>query len=556
MADPRFPKLNRSQLNRLQQCGSVEQFDDRTTLFEQGELQYDFFAILKGKVKVIDPRDTDNHIVEHGKGEFTGDSGMLSNRSAQFDVVALPGAKVIRLKPKALKDCIARNSDISDILLNAFMERQHTVLNTMKGGIKILGSGSDDKTYEIRDFLEKNHIWHSFLDTDEHEETRDLLESFDLCEDDLPVLINANNKVCKTPTLAELATYAGVLMEFDDRVFDVLIVGAGPGGLGASVYAASEGLDTVTIDSSAPGGQAGKSSKIENYLGFPTGISGTDLANRAYVQAQKFGCNISIPHKAHSLSHDGHHFTVQASNGKTIETRAIVIATGANYNRLPLDNIWDYEGSGVYYSATGMDVSSCENEVVAVVGAGNSAGQAAMFLSNHARELHMIVRGDDLGSKMSDYLVQRIHAKDNIHLHLESNVTAMHGDDHLDSITVESPDGTNTYDMHHLFCFIGASPCTDWLNESVDMDEKGFIHTGADVRADKRVSCGIFDKRDPLTLESNIPGLFAVGDVRKGSVKRVASAVGEGAMVVSQVHQFLADYRQLHQEVDEPVAVV
>ena len=311
--------------------------------------------------------------------------------------------------------------------------------------------------------------------------------------------------------------------------------------MAASVYAASEGLSVVTIDSNAPGGQAGKSSKIENYLGFPTGISGSDLANRAYVQAQKFGCNISIPHKAESITHTGEHFILCATNGKVIKSRALLAATGANYRKLPLPNIEQYEGSGVYYSATVMNASSCKNEQIGVVGGGNSAGQAALFLAEHAKEVHVILRGDDLGAKMSDYLVQRIHAAENITVHLHTEVVELRGEHHLESLTLEHDGDKVDVNITHLFTFIGATPCTEWLEDLVVMDEKGFVCTGPGIETDQLSSCAIYQQRKPQSLETSIPGFFAVGDVRRGSVKRVASAVGEGAMAVSQIHQFLGE---------------
>ena len=338
-------------------------------------------------------------------------------------------------------------------------------------------------------------------------------------------------------------------MDFEDKVFDLLVIGAGPSGLAASVYAASEGLEVVTIDSNAPGGQAGKSSKIENYLGFPTGISGTDLANKAYVQAQKFGCNISIPHRAKSIEHTGEHFVLSATNGKVIKSKALMAATGASYSRLPLKNIEKYEGSGVYYSATGMNASSCKDEIVGVVGGGNSAGQAALFLADHAKEVHVILRGGNLGAKMSDYLVQRIEAAPNIFVHLFTQVVELIGKHHLESVLLETKDGEKTEkSITNLFTFIGAKPGTDWLKGLVVTDEKGFICTGPGIKDEELSTCTIFRNRKPQSLETSMPGFFAVGDVRKGSVKRVASAVGEGSMAISQVHEFLGELNALQTE--------
>lgn len=542
MTDPRFPVLNTRQVKILKTYGEIEQFEERTLVFKLGQLTYDFFVILEGAVRIEDPYNNDDLIVEHKKFEFTGDSGMLSNRGAQFNAFTTPNTTLLRIVPKSLKVAIAKHSDISDLLLNAFLLRQKTVLKDYQGGIQLIGSSESKETYTIRDFLEKNHIWYNFVDVESTEKAQHLLEDFDLSKEDLPILVNSEAKVCRNPNLEELARYSGVLMDFEDKVFDLLVIGAGPSGLAASVYAASEGLSVVTIDSKAPGGQAGKSSKIENYLGFPTGISGTDLAQRAYVQAQKFGCNISIPHKAQSLEHDGAHFTLCATNGKVIKTKAMIAATGAAYRQLPIPDIEKYEGSGVYYSATGMNAQSCKNEVVGVVGGGNSAGQAAMFLADHAAEVHVIIRGDDIGAKMSNYLVQRLEASEKIKIHTNTEVTKLMGNHHLEKIVLTTKDGQETtMEMSNLFTFIGAKPATDWLSDLIKMDGNGFICTGLSIQDEELADCPIYAKRKPQSLETSIPGLFAVGDVRNGSVKRVASAVGEGSMAVSQVHYFLAE---------------
>jgi thioredoxin reductase (NADPH) len=542
MKDPRFPELTQRQINTLKKYGSIENHKEDTRVFTLGDLQYDFFVILNGQVSIEDPSNDNKVIVSHGKNEFSGDSGMLSNRGAQFHAIAKAGTCLLRINPKKLKEAIAEHSDISDVLLNAFLLRQETVLNEYTGGIRLVGSGNSKETYEIRDFMDKNHIWYNFLDVDVSDEAQALLENFNITEGELPILINSDAKVCQNPSLDELARYAGVLMDFEDKVFDLLVIGAGPAGLAASVYAASEGLSVVTIDSKAPGGQAGKSSKIENYLGFPTGISGSDLANRAYVQAQKFGCNISIPHKAESLEHTGEYFILCATNGKTIKTKSIMAATGANYQQLPIDNVEKYEGSGVYYSATGMNASACKDEEVGVVGGGNSAGQAALFLADHAKTVYVILRGGDLGAKMSDYLVQRIEAAPNIEVLLYTEVVELNGEHHLESLVLKTKEGERSEkEITNLFTFIGAKPCTDWLGDLVATDEKGFICTGPGIAEKDLYKCDIFKKRKPQSMETSIPGFFAVGDVRKGSVKRVASAVGEGSMAVSQVHQFLGE---------------
>ncbi|MGB3151230.1 MAG: FAD-dependent oxidoreductase, partial [Maribacter sp.] len=366
MKDSRFPELTQRQISTLKKYGSIESYDKETIVIKLGDLQYDFFVVLAGRVSIVDV-NSGTVIVEHEKNQFSGDSSMLSHRASQFQAIAKPGTTLLRIAPLKLKEAIAQHSDISDVLLNAFLLRQETVLSEFTGGMKLIGSGNSKETYAIRDFMDKNHIWYNFLDIDISEEAQELLNHFNLSTDALPLLINSEANVCQNPSLDQLARYTGVLMDFEDKVFDLLVIGAGPAGLAASVYAASEGISVVTIDSNAPGGQAGKSSKIENYLGFPTGISGNDLANKAYIQAQKFGCNISIPHKAERIEHTGEHFILCATNGKVIKTKAIMAATGASYTKLPINKIEKYEGNGVFYSATGMNATACKDEEVGVV---------------------------------------------------------------------------------------------------------------------------------------------------------------------------------------------
>ncbi len=543
MTNLSFPALTQRQMNVLKNYGEIVSFDAATIVFKRGDLPYNFYAIIKGALILEDPSHQGDVVATLGPNEFAGEINMLGNRASQLQATAQNGSILISINPAKLRELIPKHSDISDKLLNAFLVRQNMLLNTMTGGISLVGSDKNDKAYEIRDFLEKNHIWHQFIDIDKETQARDMLKTLHIDEAELPILVDGNSNVCKNPSISDVAQYTGILMDFEDKVFDVLIIGAGPAGLSASVYAASEGLSVVTIDSIAPGGQAGMSSKIENYLGFPVGISGSELANRAYIQAQKFGCHISIPHLVESLERDGDHFLVKASNGKVIKSRAIIAATGANYLRLPLANLKKYEGSGVYYSATAMHASLCKQEIIGVVGAGNSAGQAALFLSEHASEVHMMVRGSNLASKMSDYLVKRIEATPNIFVHLNTQVGALSGAHHLEEITLTGPESPAKISVTNLFSFIGAKPCTDWIGKLVVLDQKGFIITGNHL-ADHQVStCPIYKQRRPQSFESSIPGIFAAGDVRKDSQKRVASAVGEGAMVVSQVHQYLNELK-------------
>ncbi len=549
MLDPRFPELNTKQIQNLKPYGLEEHFSSPTRVFSLGDTNYDFFIVLKGSVSITDAGDDSKIIVEHTVNQFSGDSGMLSTRRALFHATTSDDTILIRIKPDRLKEAIAAHSDISDILLNAFLLRDETVLNDFQGGIKVVGKEDSTSTYKVRDFMEKNHIWYTFIDLNKSEEAEELLGHFELCSiNDLPILIDSDGRVAVNPSLDKVARYTGVLMDFEDKVFDVLVIGAGPAGLAASVYAASEGLNVVTIDSSAPGGQAGKSSKIENYLGFPTGISGSDLANKAYIQAQKFGCNISIPHKAEKVEYTGSHYLVTASNSKVIKSKTVIAATGADYQQLSAKNLSRYEGIGVYYSATGMHAAQCKDSEIGVVGGGNSAGQAALFLANYARVVYVILRGDDLGAKMSDYLVQRINACENIEVLLGTNVTELKGNTHLESCILTTTGSEREVPISNLFTFIGAKPCSDWLHEEVETDSKGFICTGIGISSEKLEDSPNFRNREPFNYETSACGFFAVGDVRKGSVKRVASAVGEGSVVVSEIHQYLALQRDYQKE--------
>ncbi|WP_350286960.1 FAD-dependent oxidoreductase [uncultured Croceitalea sp.] len=547
MKDPRFPELAKEQLEILQEYGTVEIREGRSLVFEPGQMDYDFYAILEGEITVEDPSNNNQIIVRHQKREFSGDNSMLSNRAAIFNGFAEPGTKLIRIKSNVLKEVISKHSDISDVLLNAFLLRQEKVLGEIKGGIKLIASETSKKAYAIRDFMEKNHIWYNFIDVKNNSEAKELLSHFNISAKDLPVLITERNTVCKNPSIEDVAKNTGVFSEIDDKIFDVLVVGAGPAGLAASVYAASEGLSCITIDCNAPGGQAGKSSKIENYLGFPTGISGYDLANKAYLQAQKFGCQISIPNKAKKLIKRDNLFILETAKGKKIYAKSVISATGASYSRLPLQNIETFEGCGIYYSATGMNISSCQNQIVGIVGGGNSAGQAAMFLSNYAKEVKVILRGNDLGAKMSDYLVQRLEAKKNITIHLNTQVSALHGKEYLQQITLKNTAGDeDIFPIGNLFLFIGAKPETDWLRDLVVTDQRGFICTGSAIPLDDLPKEESYKTRAPQFFETSIAGCFAVGDSRNGSVKRVAGAVGEGSVVMSQVHQYLTSVGIAH----------
>ncbi|TDT45299.1 thioredoxin reductase (NADPH) [Maribacter spongiicola] len=539
MIDARFPELTNQQVEKLKGYGIVENFEIPTTILDYGDKRYDFFVVLEGGIKIIDPEKDKGNVTIHGRHQFSGSSSILSHRAIGVRGETLKNTQVIRIKPDQLKKAISKFSDISDLLLNAFLLREESLKNSIQG-VKLIGSEHSNETYAIRDFMDKNDILYTFVDSDKDDGLKSILEAFDLKESDLPVMINSQNEISIRPSIDEIGECSGVRLKLDDEIYDVLVIGAGPAGLAASVYASSEGLKVLTIDSNSPGGQAGKSSKIENYLGFPTGISGRDLANNGYIQAQKFGCTISVPHRVESIQKNAGLYEVNASNTSTLKARTVIAATGAAYRRLPLDGIEKYEGAGIYYSATSMHANMCKNSEIGIVGGGNSAGQAALFLANYAHKVYIIIRKEDIGAKMSDYLVQRIIACENIEVLTNSNVVKVDGDTYLEKVDIKQKDTLVPNEISYLFTFVGAKPCTEWLDNIIDTDAKGFVHTGLTICDNALNSESEFSQRKPYTFETSLPGLFAVGDVRSGSVKRVASAVGEGSIVVSDIHKFLA----------------
>ncbi|WP_276166711.1 FAD-dependent oxidoreductase [Zobellia alginiliquefaciens] len=539
MIDPKYPELTDLQVEKLKSYGEIEFYKEPTVVLDFGDQHYDFFVVLTGGIRIIDPDKKDDSLTIHRRHQFSGSSSILSHRTVGVCGETLENTQLIRISPEKLKSAIAKFSDISDVLLNAFLLREDALKNNVQG-IKLIGSEHSNETYAIRDFMDKNDIWYNFIDSDKEDGLVQMLDTFNLKESDLPVLINSQNKISVRPSIDEIGMCTGVRLELDDEIYDVLVVGAGPAGLASSVYASSEGLNVLTIDSNSPGGQAGKSSKIENYLGFPTGISGRDLANNGYIQAQKFGCTISVPHRVEGIERKEGFYEINSNNTSTLKAKTVIAATGAAYRRLPLEGIEKFEGSGIYYSATSMHANMCKNSEIGIVGGGNSAGQAALFLANYAHKVYVIIRNEDIGAKMSDYLVQRIIACENIEVLTSSNVVKVSGDTYLEKVEIKKNETLIENNINYLFTFVGAKPCTEWLDNIIDTDEKGFVHTGLTICDNALKSESVFNNRKPYTFETSLPGLFAVGDVRSGSVKRVASAVGEGSIVVSDIHKFLA----------------
>lgn len=536
-----FPLLSEEQIELLRPFAQEEATFNGDLLIQEGAREFDFFVVLEGSVGIYDIAGDGDLIVEHAESEFVGDTDMLSTRAAVIRAQVVRPGRVLRVPFASLKEIVACYSELSDIILGAFLLRRTRLLGMSGHGVKIIGSRYSSDTFRIREFFERNHVPYNWLDLERDAAAAELLAQFAIRPDETPILIYQNRQIYRNPSTEQIAQCTGVAVQHEQALYDLLVVGAGPAGLAASVYGASEGLKVMTLDSVGPGGQAGTSSKIENYLGFPTGISGGELASRAYTQAQKFGCTISIPQRAEQLNCQGTHLEVTLAGGTVLQARSLVIATGARYRKLDVPGMEAYEGNGIYYGATLMEAQTCGGQDAVLVGGGNSAGQGAVFLAKHARHVHLLIRGKDLSHSMSRYLIDRIEADPNITLHAETEVHALAGDGHLERITCRNRATGDLRDVEtqNLFVFIGADPCTDWLSGCVALDGKGFVLTGNDLTtADLARAEWSLDRR-PSMLETSLPGVFAVGDVRSGSTKRVASGVGEGSMAVSYVHQFL-----------------
>jgi len=536
-----FPTLDEAQIRQLAQCTAAEPklFRDRQTLFAVGERDFKFFIIKSGEVEIVDySGDEPRLVVIHRKGEFTGDISHLTGLPSVVSAIARGDCEVYEVLPDGLKRALNQCPGISDIILQAFIARRQLLRESADFvGLRVIGSRYSQDTFRIRDFLTKTRALFTWVDVETDPQVDRLLKEFGITEADTPVVACGHMLLLRNPSNEKLADAIGIHLPLDHTVYDLLVVGAGPAGLAAAVYAASEGLQTAVLDGTAPGGQAGSSMRIENYLGFPTGITGTDLAGRAILQANKFGARLSVPTAATRLEFQNGYAIVPVNGGEPIAAKCLLIATGAEYRRLDVKGCEQFEGRGVYYAATPAEAKLCQGSQVLVVGGGNSAGQAAVFLSQHVRQVLLLIRGDDLNKNMSSYLVRRIEQTSNIELLRNTTVRQMDGDGHLSSVEiVDSRTGQQRkVETPAVFSFIGASPRTDWLPGEIERDEKGFVRTGAAAAQSSHWTAA----RTPFLLETSRPGVFAAGDVRAGSVKRVASAVGEGAMAVQFVHEYL-----------------
>jgi thioredoxin reductase (NADPH) len=537
-----YPTLSPAQLARLDAHGHRRPVAQGEVLLPEGEQATRIFVVVTGRVDVVRPAGTEEVFVSFGPGMFTGEASLLSGRRGLARIQAGAAGEVIDVGRDALLTLIQTDSELSDILMRAFILRRVELIARGVSDVVVLGSTHCAGTLRIREFLIRNGHPYTMVDLDRDAAVQDLLDRFQIQPADIPVVICHGTLVLRNPANQEIADCLGFNDAIDRTALrDVLIVGAGPAGLAAAVYGASEGLDCLMLETVAPGGQAGASSRIENYLGFPTGISGQDLAARAYNQAAKFGAELMIGHDAKRLTCDRKPYTIELDGASRVPARTVIIATGAQYRRLSLANLAQFEGAGVYYAATFMEAQLCGGEDVIVVGGGNSAGQAAVFLAQTAKRVHVLVRGGALADTMSRYLIRRIDDHPGIVLHGRTEIVGLEGDRHLERVRWrESPsDREETHDIRHVFSMTGAVPSTAWLNRCVALDARGFIKTGLDLSPEELAAARWPLARSPHLLETSLPGVFAVGDVRSGSFKRAASAVGEGSIAIAAVHQVL-----------------
>ncbi len=539
-----FPALNAAQINRVRSGSKLRQVEKGEILFDVGDTNVPFFVLLSGRMEIVQPDlNGEQFVAKHGPGEFTGEMTMMSGRRSLVRGRVTESGEFLELTGDGLRALVARDAELSEVFMRAFILRRLELVSQGQGNIILLGSRHSANTLRLREFLTRNEHPYAYVDLDTDKTSQELLDRFEVKLAEIPVIVCRARSVLRNPTIQQLADCLGLNVAIDEtEIRDLIIVGAGPAGLAAAVYGASEGLNVLVVEAVSPGGQAGSSSKIENYLGFPTGLSGQELAARAIAQTEKFGAQMMVAHSVWRLDCEKRPYKIFLDNGNKLAARAVVIATGAQYNKPRISNLDHFEGQGIYYGATYMESQLCEQEEIIVVGGGNSAGQAAVFLAQTARKVHMLVRSNQLADTMSRYLIQRIEENPGIEMHFKTEIVGLDGDSHLESVTWRDKVSgeTSVHRIRHVFIMAGASPRTEWLRGCVAMDNKGFILTGRDL--DTATGTSVWRlARSPQMLETSLPGVFAVGDVRSGNVKRVASAVGEGAIAVHMVHDSLAE---------------
>lgn len=538
-----FPTLSPKLRAQVAAHGLLRATRPGQVLYDIGNASAPFFLVTKGQIELVQPSADATFLLRSLRpGQFTGEVNLLSGRPALVQARVSEAGEVVELDNARLLSLVQTNSELSEILMRAFILRRVELLSQGLGNVVVIGSAHCAGTLRVKEFLGRNNHPYAYLDLDQDPDVQTLLDRFKVSVDDIPVVICRGEQVLRHPTNAQIAQ----CLEFNEAIDqaqlrDVIIVGSGPAGLAAAVYAASEGLDVLLLESNVPGGQAGSSSKIENFFGFPTGISGHNLTSRAYVQAQKFGAKVLVASGAGRLDCSQRPYTLETADGQRLQARTIIVASGASYRKPPIAELSRFEGTGVYYAATFMEAQLVRSEPAVIIGGANSAGQAAVFLSQTASRVFILVRGDGLGDTMSRYLIRRIEENPAIEVRTHTELTALEGDSHLERVQWRNK-GTGdieSHDVRHVFIMAGADPNTSWLGDCVALDAKGFIKTGVELTDRDLEESGWPLARRPLLLESSRPGVFAIGDVRSGSIKRVASAVGEGSISVLFVHQVI-----------------
>jgi thioredoxin reductase (NADPH) len=540
-----FPKLGAAAIARLERFGRRRSAKAGEILFEVGDVANGVFVLLRGRVEIVSPASGGEAIVVvHEPGQFTGEVSMLAGHRTLVRGRATEASELLEIDRANLRRVLDSDAELGEVFLRAFLLRRAQLVARRLGDVVLVGSRHSADTLRLREFLTRNGHPFSYLDVETDHGVQELLDSMRVDVRDVPVLLSCSRPALRNPSNADVAAALGLNPDFStSAVHDLVVVGGGPAGLAAAVYGASEGLDVLVVEGEVPGGQAGSSSRIENYLGFPNGISGHDLTQRAFVQAQKFGAQMSIALHARRLECSPRPFTIELEDGSKVRARSVIVASGASYRRPACQRLADFEGNGVYYGATAVEAQLCKDEEIAIVGGGNSAGQAAVFLAGHAKHVHLLVRGEGLVDSMSRYLIARIETSPNVTLRTRTQVVEVEGSECLERVTWRHSDthASETRDVRHLFLMTGARPNAEWLAGCLTLDEKGFVKTGVDLGPAELATAQWPLARTPYPLETSVPGVFAVGDVRSGSVKRVASAVGEGSVAVQFVHSVLAE---------------
>lgn len=534
-----FPKLAPLQVERLESLGTRVATRAGEVLAQPGARQQRLLVVLDGSLEV---QHGDERVTVLEPGDFSGELSTLRGVAGFTRLQARESGTVLAIDTERLRELVQTDAELSEIMMRAFILRRMGLLESEHAEVTLVGSRTCPATLRLREFLTRNAYPHASLEFEADAEVQALLERFRVTAGEIPVVIGHCGRVFRRPSVRDIAEYLQMNPAVDlSIVHDVVVVGAGPAGLSAATYAASEGLCVLVVESLAFGGQAASSSKIENYLGFPTGISGQALAGRAFVQAQKFGATVIVATDAARLQCAERPYTVELADGRAVRARTVIIATGAQYREPEIENLRRFTGVGVYHAATHLEAKLCRGEEVVVVGGGNSAGQAAVFLASGCRHVHILVRSAGLAESMSEYLIRRIESSANITLHTRTQLTTLEGNGRLERLAWQGPEGRQAHDIAHVFLMAGAVPNTGWLRGCVCLDDKGFVRTGPQLTARDLEDMRWPLERAPHMLETCIPGVFAVGDVRSGNVKRIASAVGEGAICVQMAHRVLAE---------------